>query len=327
MSEQKPCLRCERAIDGWAKICPFCNWDQSKAAPPPDAVPQQRMAVQYVPEDDIKEQLKRKGLFAGAGVLVLVASFLIGMIINSDDTPEDAPEPVTEQAQTQKVAPVRRADTPLVPTNERGGIEQPITSAPVSGAPQDPNAPSAYDRSDATAVSSVEYNDLAKRAKAERDRMSAVIDPRNLTGAAYAQAQRTVAARRPVAPAPQPAAGLPNAVPPPPPLNSTVPETAAPPQQAAPPQVVDAPRARRGALRTRPVPISQPLPRINGTGTARLTLIIGPDGRVRDINIEKALSRNTSDLVSAVQRWRFKPATEDGEPISAPYSVDISFGR
>lgn len=324
MSEQKPCLRCERAIDGWAKICPFCNWDQSKAAPPPDAVPQQRMAVQYVPEDDIKEQIKRKGLFAGAGVLVLVASFLIGMVINSDDTPEDAPEPVTEQA--QKVAPVRRADTPLVPTNERGGIEQPITSAPVSGAPQDPNAPSAYDRSDATAVSSVEYNDLAKRAKAERERMSVVVDPRSLTGAAYAQAQRTVAARRPVTPAPQPVTGLPGTVPPPP-LNSNLPDTAAPPPQAAPPQVADAPRARRSALRTRPVPISQPLPRINGTGTARLTLIIGADGRVRDVNIEKALTRNTADLVAAVQRWRFKPATEDGEPISAPYSVDISFGR
>ena len=323
MSEQKPCLRCERAIDGWAKICPFCNWNQAQAAPPPDAVPQQKMAVQYVPEDDIKEQIKRKGLFAGAGLLVLVASFMIGMVINSDDTPDDAPEPLTEQA--QKVAPVRRADTPLVPTNERGGMEQPITSAPVSGAPQDPNAPSAYDRSDATAVSSVEYNDLAKRAKAERDRMSAVVDPRSLTGAAYAQAQRTVAARRTVAPAPQPVAGLPGTVPPP--LNSTVPNAAVPPQQVPPPQVADTPRPRRAALRTRPVPISQPLPRINGTGTARLTLIIGADGRVRDVNIEKALTRNTADLVAAVQRWRFKPATEDGEPISAPYSVDISFGR
>ncbi len=324
MSERTPCNRCGRAIDGWAKICPFCNWDQSQAAPPPDEVPQQKMAVQYIPEDDIREQIKRKGLVAGAGVLVLVASFLIGMIINSDDTPKNAPEPVTDQGQTQKVAPVRRADTPLVPTNERGGMEQPITSAPVSGAPQDPNAPSAYDRSDATAVSSVEYNDLAKRAKAERERMSVVVDPRSLTGAAYAQAQRS-AARRPVAPVPpQQAAGLPGTVPPP--LNSTVPETAAPPQQSAPPQVADAPRPRRAALRTRPVPISQPLPRINGTGTARLTLIIGADGSVRDINIEKALSRNTADLVAAVQRWRFKPATEDGEAISAPYSVDISFG-
>lgn len=325
MSERKPCNRCERAIDGWSKICPFCNWDQTQAAPPPEAVPQQKMAVQYVPEDDIREQIKRKGLFAGAGVLVLIASFLIGMVINSDDTPDDAPEPLTEQAQAQKVAPVRRADTPLVPTNERGGMEQPITSAPVSGAPQDPNAPSAYDRSDATAVSSVEYNDLAKRAKAERERMSVVVDPRSLTGAAYAQAQRPVV-RRPAPPTrQQQAAGLPGTVPQPPPLNSTVPETAAPPQQSAPPQVADAPRARR-ALRTRPVPISQPLPRINGTGTARLTLIIGSDGRVRDINIEKALSRNTADLVAAVQRWRFKPATEDGEPITAPYSVDISFG-
>jgi len=320
MSERKPCIRCERPIDGWARLCPYCNWNQSQPAPPPDAAPR-LIETNYVPEDDIKEQLKRKGLFAGAGVLVLIAAFLIGMIINSDGAPENAPETLTEQAQhqNQKVAPVKRADTPLVPTNERGGIEQPITSAPVAAQPE--GVPSGYDRSDATAVSSVEYNDLAKRAKAEKERMSVLVDPRSLSGAAYAQGRRPAPRPQPSQVAqqqqPVPLPGMP------PILGGEAQPPNAPHSEA--PRVADAPRARRNAIRTRPVPQYQPLPRIPASGTARLTLMIGADGRVRDVNIERALSRNTADLVAYVQRWRFKPATEDGEPISAPYSVDISF--
>jgi TonB family protein len=297
MSERKPCIRCDRAIDAWSKLCPFCNWDQSNPEPPPQTAPRQMAAD--VPADDLKAQLKKKGLLAGAGVLVLIASFLVGMVINSDDTPENAPAPLSEQEQ-KAVPPVKRADTPLVPTNERGGVEQPITSAPVASVPT--GTTDGYDRSDATAVSSDEYNQLAKRAKAEKERMSVLVDPRTLSGPAYAQGPAPV--RR------SPAANL---------------QQAAPGEQPAPVIGTQPGRARR-AVRTRPVPQYQPLPQIHGGGTARLTLIIGADGRVRDVNIERPLNRNTADLVSAVQKWRFKPATEDGEPISAPYSVDISFG-
>jgi protein TonB len=299
MSERRPCIRCDRAIDAWSKICPFCNWDQSNPDLPRETAPRQ-MVAEGPPPDDLKEQLKRKGLFAGIGVLILIASFLVGMVINSDDTPEDAPLPVTEQEQ-KAIPPVKRADTPLVPTNERGGIEQPITSAPVAAVP-DGNA-DGYDRSDATAVSSEEYNQLAKRAKAEKERMSALVDPRSLSGAAYAQGGRPPAPRR-----------LPSDL-----------QQGSPAEQQASAAEPQRPRARR-AVRTRPIPQYQPLPSLHATGTARLTLIIGSDGRVRDVNIERALSRNTADLVSAVQKWRFRPATENGEPIAAPYSVDISFG-
>ena len=323
MSERKSCIKCDRAIDAWSKICPFCNWEQEAPPPPRDAAPRV-IETSYVPQDDIKEQIKQKGFFVLGGVLVLVASFLVGMVINSDGAPDEAPVPVSEQQAQPAVPKVKKADTPLVPTNERGGIEQPITSAPVAAE----GVPSGYDRSDATAVSSVEYNDLAKRAKAERERMSVLVDPRNLSGAAYAQG-RPAAAPQPRRVAPLTAAqqqqpGLPPAGPPP--LNNTAASAPAAQQQQqeAAPQVAD--RKPRRAIRTRPVPQYQPIPRIFATGTARLTLIIGADGRVRDVNIEKALSRNTADLVSAVQRWRFKPATEDGEPVSAPYSVDISFG-
>ena len=316
MSERNPCIRCDRAIDAWSKICPFCNWDQSKPAPPPDAAPRQMAGPQYVPEDDLKAQLKAKGFYALGGVLVLVASFLVGMVINSDGAPDEAPVPLSEQEDKPVVPPIKRADTPLVPTNEKGGIEQPITSAPAA-APE--GVPTGYERSDATAVSSVEYSDLAKRAKAERERMSVLVDPRELSGAAYAQGRHPAPARRvaPMTAQQRQQVGLPPAGAPP--LNGNAMPDGMQQKQPEPG------RARR-AIRTRPVPQFQPIPRLAATGTARLTLIIGADGRVRDINIERALNRNTADLVAAVHKWRFKPATEDGEPVAAPYSVDISFG-
>lgn len=296
MSAQKPCIRCERAIDEWAKICPYCNWDQGQPAPVREATPAAEIAA-YVPPAETN--LKRKAMFAGAGVLLLIVSFAIGMFINRDGAPKNAPEAISEQAQRPEdvVAPVKRADTPLVPTNEPGGIDQPITSAPVV----DPTvangtAPTDWQRSDATAASSVEYAQLAKRAQLEKKKMAAVVDPRTLTGAAYAQ-------------------GAP-------------PQTApAPPRRATPARstVADTRESSR-SIRTRPVPEYQPVPPFRGRGSARFDLVVGADGRVKDITVRQAVDGNTAQLVSAVQSWRFKPATENGHPVSAPFRVEIRFG-
>jgi hypothetical protein len=246
------------------------------------------------------------------------------MLINRDGAPKNAPETIEEQLaeeQQQKAAgPVRRADTPLVPTNEPGGIEQPFTSAPVA-APAG-TATNDYQRTDATAVSSTEYAEIARRAKAEKKKMAVVVDPRSLTGPAYAQGPRAV--RRPqqssgMTPQQQAAQQLP-----PMPGEMTQPVQPAPPSDndvAPPPRRVE----RRASMRTRPVPQHQPLPSITVKGSARLSLVIGADGRVKQIDVDRALPRNTAALVASVQQWRFKPATENGEPVSAPYTVDISF--
>lgn len=289
MNEKAPCIRCSRNIDAWAKICPFCNWDQSVA--PPAVEPPKPIAVtEYRPPEEF--DLKKKAMFAGIGLLALIAAFAIGMVINRDGAPKTAPKTVEEQLEDEQEArrAPMRADTPLVPVNEPGGIEQPVTSAPVTATPG--AAPNDYQRIDATAVSATEYAEIAKRAQAEKQRQAQAIDPRSLTGPAYTQAPR-----RPSSPAPSQQAGARTGV-----------------------------VARRGVgIRTRPVPQYQPLPHIADAGSARLSLIIGADGRVKDINIERPLRRNTGQLISAVQSWRFKPATVNGNPVAAPYSVEISF--
>ena len=294
--------------------CPFCNWDQAHVPPPPEeAAPVPTQVANYKPPEELNV---RRVVLLGAGFIVmLVGAFLIGMVINSDGAPDRAPESLVEQAQEHNTEnqKQKRADTPLVPAGQ-GGIEQNpiVTSAPVAAAPG--QAPNDYARTDATAVSADEYAQIAKRAEAEKKKkMALLVDPRSLTGPAYAQAQR-VPVRRTASADRRP-------------LSSTLPAGLAgtPPGQ----EQQERPRAvRNTSVRTRPVPQYQPIPRISGKGTARFTLVIGPDGRVKDINIERTIpGGNTAQLIGAIQSWRFKPATENGEPVSAPYSVEISFGR
>jgi TonB family protein len=291
ITEQHPCIRCTRQIDASAKICPYCNWDQN-VAPPAHEPPKPQAVMDYRPPEEY--DLRKKAMFAGGGALTLVAAFVVGMVINSDGAPKSAPKTVEEQLieeqSARRTTSLKRADTPLIPVEGPAGIEQPITSAPVAATPGMPSDD--YQRSDATAVSASDYAELAKRAQAEKKRLAATIDPRLLTGPAY--------------------------VPPPPRREVTQPQQ---PDGSSPqPQ-------HSIALRTRPVPQYQPMPSISSTGTARLSLMIGADGRVKEINIERALGRDTAQLISAVRSWRFKPATLNGEPIAAPYSIEISFKR
>jgi hypothetical protein len=320
MSERKRCIRCERAIDDWSRICPFCNWDQNQAVPANNAQQIPHAAATYVPPSDF--DWKKKSLIAAGGVVMLIASFGVGAWINSDGAPKKAPESVVAQSAEEAAraeALRHRTDTPLVPIGE-GGIEQPITSAPTTAQAQGATAPNGYDRSDATAVSSVEYQQLAQRAKAEKDRMAALVDPRSLTGPAYAQG---AAPRPPVRRTTAPAR--------PPLMPAAAPPAAAPPQQAAvpAPAVNESPReqaARRATGgNTAPVPEYQPIPSLSTRGRARLDLVVGPDGRVKQVNVRNAI-RGTAELINAVRSWRFRPAMSDGRPVTGSYSVEISFG-
>jgi TonB family protein len=243
----------------------------------------------------------------GGGMAVLILAFAVGAFINSDDTPENAPKPVTDEIGIDEgIARTRRADVTLVPVDDATGFETPITSAPVN-APAE-GVPAEYQRSDATAVSSVEYAALAQRVQAEK-KAKQMIDPRSLTGPAYAQAPR------PAAPPQQQTM--------PPPMTSAAQEDVGDGDEE---ETSDEPRVKV-TKRTRPVPEHQPLPRItvSESVTARLTLTVGPDGRVKSVQLRNGIPGHTPALIAAVQSWRFKPATENGVPVSAPFSVDISF--
>lgn len=253
------------------------------APPAREFVPEQ--VANYKPPEETS--LRKKLAFAGGGVLVLLAAFFVGMLINQDGAPKSAPPTLEEQAaeRTEAGTP-RRANTTLIPTNERGGFEAPITSAPAVVA--EGGTTSDAQRADATAVSATEYAVLAKRAQEERERMAAAVDPRSITGSPY------------VAP---------------------------PRRKTLPPPMTSASSGGDSTRRTRPVLEYRPLPAMNARGSARLRLLVGADGRVRSVDVERPLPGKTAQLLAAVQRWRFKPATKNGEPVAAPYSVEISFQR
>lgn len=286
------CVRCKRGIDSLAAICPFCNWNQTVPPPAREFVPEQ--VTNYKPAEETS--LRKKAMFAGAGVLLLIAAFFVGMVINSDGAPRTAPQTLEEQAEERSQAGTpRRANTTLIPVDERAGIEAPITSAPAAVA--EDSTTSDVQRTDATAVSATEYAVMAKRAQEEKERMAAAVDPRSITGSPY------------VAPRTPRKAALP------PPMTSASSASSASSHSAS------------ASRRTRPVLEYRPLPAMTARGTARLRLMVGADGRVREVDIERPLSGNTAQLLAAVQRWRFKPATENGEPVAAPFSVEISFDR
>ncbi len=71
----------------------------------------------------------------------------------------------------------------------------------------------------------------------------------------------------------------------------------------------------------------QPLPDVNVSQpmTARLQLTVGKDGLVKEVNVIQGIPGETGKLIAAVQRWRFKPATENGNPVEAPFTVDVAF--
>jgi TonB family protein len=61
-------------------------------------------------------------------------------------------------------------------------------------------------------------------------------------------------------------------------------------------------------------------------GTCVLWLIVGPDGRPRDIRVQRTLGMGLDEkAIEAVKLWRFDPAKKDGQPVAVPVSVEVSF--
>lgn len=64
----------------------------------------------------------------------------------------------------------------------------------------------------------------------------------------------------------------------------------------------------------------------HGAGPIELRLIVGSDGQPRDVKITLGISPELDQAaVEAVKKWKFKPATKDGRPVSVAISVHFDF--
>jgi protein TonB len=61
-------------------------------------------------------------------------------------------------------------------------------------------------------------------------------------------------------------------------------------------------------------------------GTVVLWVIVGPDGRPRDIKIQRSLGMGLDEkAIEAVRQWKFDPAKKDGQPVAVQINVEVNF--
>jgi TonB family protein len=123
----------------------------------------------------------------------------------------------------------------------------------------------------------------------------------------------------------------------PPPETETVAEAPPPPPTIAPPDASLIDRAGVYAAvppgGTQPEEIDRVVPRYppnarraNVSGAVVIRGIVRRDGTIDEVEIIKDLPYGLGDAArEAVRRWRFRPATHQGEPIDVYYTVTVNF--
>lgn len=82
-----------------------------------------------------------------------------------------------------------------------------------------------------------------------------------------------------------------------------------------------------------PVPVYKPEPefteearRAKHQGTVMLALIVGPDGRTRDIRVVRKLGMGLDEkAIESARQWKFQPATKDGKPVAVAINIEVDF--
>jgi len=61
-------------------------------------------------------------------------------------------------------------------------------------------------------------------------------------------------------------------------------------------------------------------------GMVLLLLVVGKDGRPHDIRVGQSLGMGLDEkAIEAVNRWRFRPATLNGQPVATQIAVQVDF--
>jgi periplasmic protein TonB len=61
-------------------------------------------------------------------------------------------------------------------------------------------------------------------------------------------------------------------------------------------------------------------------GTCVLYVIVGADGRPRDLRVARSLGLGLDEkAIDAVKTWKFEPAMKDGKPVAVAISVEVEF--
>jgi periplasmic protein TonB len=61
-------------------------------------------------------------------------------------------------------------------------------------------------------------------------------------------------------------------------------------------------------------------------GVVVLWLIVGPDGRPRDMKVVRSLGMGLDQkAIEAVRQWKFEPAMKDGKPVAVQINVEVNF--
>jgi periplasmic protein TonB len=61
-------------------------------------------------------------------------------------------------------------------------------------------------------------------------------------------------------------------------------------------------------------------------GSVMLSVIIGPDGRPRNVQVARSVGMGLDEkAVEAVSRWRFAPAMKDGQPVAVQVNIEVAF--
>src|SRR5205085_5656007 len=130
MSERKTCVKCGRSIDRYARMCPFCNWDQNEPVPAQASAPAVGALPDYAPPAETRW---RKPVFGVIGaVLGVILAFVIGIHVHGKKAPDVTGTAATLPTGAQE-SQRPRANVTLVPDNSAApSAEQPITSAPAT---------------------------------------------------------------------------------------------------------------------------------------------------------------------------------------------------